>query len=55
MANDAPTHEEVMKVRRHECAMRGHSWDVLMVTGQEDPIALHCGNCGRHVPVGKGR
>lgn len=45
------TYEEVMKVRRDECAMRGHSWDAIQVFGREDPVAFVCGNCGRKVNV----
>lgn len=47
-----PTAEEVQRVRRHECAIRGHSWSHINVLGNEAPIALLCDNCGKRVPVG---
>ncbi len=48
---EIPTMEDVMKVRRYDCSMRGHDWDILQATGHEDPVALICRNCDRRVRV----
>lgn len=44
------TNAEILKVRRHECSNRGHSWDVIQ--SYSGPIALRCSNCGASHQVG---
>ncbi len=48
---DFVTYDDVMRVRRHECRLRGHDWDILKADGHEDPVALICDNCGRQLLV----
>lgn len=40
------TREEIQRVRKHECSMRGHSFDVITTTGSLDPKQIICSNCG---------
>lgn len=51
MSDEPVTQDEVMRVRRHECRLRGHSWDALMRMDREDPTAFICSNCGRRLLV----
>jgi hypothetical protein len=41
----APTAEEIARVRRYECSMNGHSWDVVEQFGGP-PVSIHCTHCG---------
>lgn len=42
----APTIEEIRRVRRHECVMHGHTFDVIQRCGSSEPYAVICSNCG---------
>jgi hypothetical protein len=41
------TPEVILKVRRTECAMSGHTYSVLEVINSDGPSAVICTNCGR--------
>jgi len=47
-----PSPDEILRVHRHECSLRGHSWtSFIEVEGLEDPVRIVCGNCGRSCEV----
>lgn len=46
-----PTQDEIMRVRRYECSMNGHSWSVTLTADSEDPKFLLCDHCGRRLKV----
>lgn len=48
---NAPTQEEVMRVRRYECHVNGHRWSAINVAELEDPVRFVCSRCGRSVTV----
>lgn len=39
--------EAAMEIKRRECAMNGHSYDVLQQVGQAGPTAVICTRCGK--------
>lgn len=49
--DDTPTYDEVMRVRRYECSMIGHSWTPMMRLDSQDPVSIICDNCGRKLLV----
>lgn len=51
-AERPPTHDEIQRVRRFDCSVRGHSFDVVMVMGSSDPQIIVCHNCGETWNVG---
>lgn len=42
----AVTNEDIMRVRRWECATHGHDLEVLTMLGTNDPKSVICGRCG---------
>lgn len=48
-ANPVPTRDEILKVRRWQCVLQGHSWRVIESLGR-GPQMIVCTNCGaRHL------
>ena len=44
---DQPTWDEIIKVRRWECSMWGHDFQILQVVQHHDPVKILCGRCGK--------
>jgi hypothetical protein len=42
-----PTDEEIQKVRRYECTINGHDYNVISSLGSDGPTRIVCSNCGR--------
>lgn len=39
------------EIARRECALHGHDFNIICVTGSLDPVALVCERCGRTLQV----
>lgn len=37
-------YDTIMRVRRHECSLRGHDWEIVEQSAV-GPVAVVCGNC----------
>lgn len=49
--SEAPTREEIQKVRRYECSQVGHDWRLVETMFQDVPVKIVCERCGKSASV----